>query len=79
MGPSTYGIDFIARPAQIAGVFEAFETPHATYAHLLALYEDLPHVQLMQKKAKAFASVNSDTAKLIFKIISKRISYTNGS
>ena len=79
MGPSTYGIDFIARPAQKAGVFETFETPHATYTHLLALNEDPTHVRLKQKKAKAFASVNSDTAKLIFKIIRKRNSYTNGS
>ena len=79
MGPSTYGIDFIARPAQEAGVFETFETPHALYTHLLALIEDLPHVQLKQKKAKAFASLNSDTAKFTFKFISKLISYTNGS
>ena len=79
MGPSTYGVDFIARPAQQAGVFETFETSHAIYTHLLSLNEDLPHAQLKKKKAKAFASVNSDTAKLIFKIISKRNSYTNGS
>ena len=79
MGPSTYGIDFIARPAQKAGVFETFETPHALYTHLLSLNEDLSHVQLKQKKAKAFASLNYDTAKFTFKFISKIISYKNGS
>ena len=77
MGPSTYGIDFIARPAQQAGVFESFATPDALYTYLLALNEDLPRVQMKQKKAKAFASLNSDTAKLTFKSISKRNSYTN--
>jgi 3-deoxy-D-manno-octulosonic-acid transferase len=79
MGPSTYGIDFIAKPAQQAGVFETFETPHAIYTHLLALNEDLEHVQLKQKKAKAFASLNSNTAKLTFEIINRHNSYTNGS
>ena len=79
MGPSTYGIDFIARPAQQAGVFETFETPQAIYTHLLALNEDPQHVQLKQKKAKVFASLNSNTAKLTFEIISKHNSYTNGS
>ena len=48
-------------------------------AHLLALTKDLPNVQMKQKKAKAFASLNSDTAKLIVKNINKRNSYTNGS
>ena len=79
MGPSTCGIDFIAKPAQQAGVFETFETPHAIYTHLLALNEDLEHVQLKQKKAKAFASLNSNTAKLTFEIINRHNSYTNGS
>jgi 3-deoxy-D-manno-octulosonic-acid transferase len=79
MGPSTYGIDFIARPAQQAGVFETFETPQAIYTHLLALSEDPQHIQLKQKKAKVFASLNSNTAKLTFEIISKHNSYTNGS
>jgi len=77
MGPSTYGIDFIARPAQQAGVFESFATPEALYNYLLALNEDLPRVQMKQKKAKAFAALNSDTAKLTFKSISNRNSYTN--
>ena len=79
MGPSTYGIDFIARPAQQAGVFETFETTQAIYTHLLALNEDPQHVQLKQRKAKVFASLNSNTAKLTFEIISKHNSYTNGS
>ena len=78
MGPSTYGIDFIARPAQQAGVFETFETPNAIYTYLLALNKDLPRVKFQKKKAKAFASLNSDTAKLTVKSISKRNSYTNG-
>ena len=78
MGPSTYGIDFIARPAQQAGVFETFETPNAIYTYLLALNKDLPRVKFQKKKAKAFASLNSDTAKLTVKSISKRDSYTNG-
>jgi hypothetical protein len=60
-------------------VFETFKTPHAMYTHLLALNKDLPSVQMKQKKAKAFASLNSDTAKLIVKNINKRNSYTNGS
>ena len=72
MGPSTYGVDFVARPAQQAGVFETFKTPHAMYTHLLTLNKDLPSVQMKQKKAKAFASINSDTAKLIVKNINKR-------
>ena len=79
MGPSTYGVDFVARPAQQAGVFETFKTPHAMYTHLLALTKDLPNVQMKQKKAKAFASLNSDTAKLIVKNINKRNNHTNGS
>ena len=78
MGPSTYGIDFIARPAQQAGVFETFETPNALYTYLLALNKDLPRVKFQKKKAKAFASLNSDTAKLTVKSISKRNGYTNG-
>ena len=78
MGPSTYGIDFIARPAQQAGVFETFETPNAIYTYLLALNKDLPRVKFQKKKAKAFASLNSDTAKLTVKSISKRNGYTNG-
>ena len=72
MGPSTYGVDFVARPAQQAGVFETFKTPHAMYTHILTLNKDLPSVQMKQKKAKAFASINSDTAKLIVKNINKR-------
>ena len=78
MGPSTYGIDFIARPAQQAGVFETFETPNAIYTYLLALNKDLPRVKFQKKKAKAFVSLNNDTAKLTVKSISKRNSYTNG-
>jgi 3-deoxy-D-manno-octulosonic-acid transferase len=77
MGPSTYGVDFIARPAQRAGVFETFETPHAMYAYLLALNKDLPSVLTKQKKAKAFASLNSNAAKLIVKSINQPNSYTN--
>ena len=72
IGPSTYGVDFVARPAQQAGVFETFKTPHAMYTHILTLNKDLPSVQMKQKKAKAFASINSDTAKLIVKNINKR-------
>ena len=78
MGPSTYGIDFIARPAQQAGVFETFETPNALYTYLLALNKDLPRVKFQKKKAKAFVSLNNDTAKLTVKSISKRNGYTNG-
>jgi len=48
-------------------------------SYLLGLNKDLPSVQITQKKARAFASVNSDTAKLIVKNINKRNSYTNGS
>ena len=77
MGPSTYGIDFIARPAQQAGVFETFETPNAIYTYLLALNKDLPRVKFQKKKAKAFASLNSDAAKLIVKSINQPNSYTN--
>ena len=79
MGPSTYGVDFIAQPAREAGVFETFDTPQAMCSYLVALNKDLPSVQIKQKKARAFASLNSDTAKLIVKNINKRNSYTNGS
>ena len=78
MGPSTYGVDFIAKPAQEAGVFETFDTPQAMCSYLLALNNDLPSAQIKQKKAKAFASLNSDAAKLIARSINQRNGYING-
>ena len=78
MGPSTYGVDFIAKPAREAGVFETFDTPQAMCSYLLALNKDLPSVQITQKKARAFASLNSDTAKLIARSIKQRNGYING-
>jgi len=78
MGPSTYGVDFIAKPAQEAGVFETFDTSQAMCSYLLALNNDLPSAQIKQKKAKAFASLNSDAAKLIARSINQRNGYING-
>ena len=78
MGPSTYGVDFIANPAREAGAFETFDTPQAISPYLLAFIQDLSSVQLMQKKARTFASLNSDTAKLIARSIKQRNGYING-
>jgi len=47
-------------------------------SYLLALSKDLPSVQITQKKARAFASLNSDTAKLIARSIKQRNGYING-
>jgi len=62
MGPSTYGIDFSAVPAGIAGAFESLENSTALEARIVTLLKKPDTLKKMATAAKGFAAGKTGAA-----------------
>lgn len=67
MGPSTFGIDFVASPAQDAGVFQKFDTPDEIAAHVANYAASTESRARMQALLKGFATSSGSPSKACFK------------
>ena len=66
MGPSTYGIDFMAEPARRAGAFESLPDATALETRIASLFADPPALAKMAAAAAAFSAGKTGAAQQTF-------------
>jgi len=66
MGPSTYGIDFMAEPARRAGAFESLPDVTALETRIASLFADPPALANMAAAAAAFSAGKTGAAQQTF-------------
>ena len=66
MGPSTYGIDFAAQPAALAGAFESLPDTASLEVRIAELFSDPPALARMSAAAAQFASDKKGAAEKTF-------------
>ena len=69
MGPSTYGIDFIAKDAASAGIFHSFPTPEEMTNFILENARSPQKLEKMQSDSTAFCKINIGASELCYKVI----------
>ena len=69
MGPSTYGIDFIAKDAASAGIFHSFSTPEKMTNFVVENARSPQKLGQMQSDSATFCKTNIGTAELCYNVI----------
>ena len=58
MGPSTYGIDFIANDAASAGIFHSFNTSEEMKNFIIDIAKSPQQLQQLKSASLAFSKIN---------------------
>jgi len=69
MGPSIYGIDFIAKDAASAGIFHSFSTPEEMTNFIVENAKSPQKLEKMQSDSTTFWKVNKGASELCYKVI----------
>jgi len=69
MGPSTYGIDFIAKDAASAGVFHSFSTPEEMTNFIVENARSPQKLEKMQSDSTTFCKINIGASERCYKVI----------
>lgn len=69
MGPSTYGIDFIAKDAASAGVFHSFSTPEEMTNFIVENAKSPQKLEKMQSDSTTFCKINIGASEHCYKVI----------
>jgi 3-deoxy-D-manno-octulosonic-acid transferase len=69
MGPSTYGIDFIAKDAASVGVFHSFSTPEEMTNFIVENARSPQKLEKMQSDSTTFCKINIGASEHCYKVI----------
>ena len=69
MGPSTYGVDFIAKDAGSAGIFHSFDTPEQMKNFIINIAQSPQNLKQLQAASAKFCEINIGGANRCYEVI----------